>query len=175
MIYRGYWIGLCVGVKKNCYGQWNCLIWWFELFFLVILSDFGVQCVIGFGRLWDFKRTNGSGWRGSLFAMFSRIELHNVSGQWDCWICWSESVFLVFFLVLDRCLKALGPNLKLWIQWCLDFRPSSKVALSILSELTGQCVVLIYRQGSCPFLMDFVFFFQQFCELEDLMITDKRT
>ncbi len=93
IIYRGHWIGLCVGVKKNCYGQWNCLIWWFELFFLVILSDFGVQCVIGFGRLWDFKTTNGNGWRGPLFAIFSRIELHNFSGQWDCWICWFQSVF----------------------------------------------------------------------------------
>jgi hypothetical protein len=43
IIYRGHWIVLCVGVKKNCYGQWNCLIWWFELFFLVvILSEFNV-------------------------------------------------------------------------------------------------------------------------------------
>jgi len=77
LIYGGHWIGLCAGVRKNCYGQWNCLIWWFELFFLVILSDFGVQSVIGFGRLWNFKRTNGNGWMGPLFAMFSRIELHN--------------------------------------------------------------------------------------------------
>jgi hypothetical protein len=108
IIYRGHWTCLCVGVKKNCYDQWNCLICWFELFFLVIWSDLGVQCVIGFGRLWEFKRTNGNGWRGPLFAMFSRIELHNFSGQWDCWICWSESVFLVYFLVLDPRLKALG-------------------------------------------------------------------
>jgi len=63
IIYEGHWIGLCVGVKKKCYGQWNCLIWWFELFFLVILSDFGVQYVIGLGRLGDLKRTNGNGWR----------------------------------------------------------------------------------------------------------------
>jgi hypothetical protein len=33
IIYRGCWIGLCVGVQKTCYDQWNCWIWYYELFF----------------------------------------------------------------------------------------------------------------------------------------------
>ncbi len=167
-------------MKKSCYGQWNCLIWCFELFFLVILSDFGVQCVIGFGRLWDFKRTNGNGCRGIICnVQQNRVaQFFRPMGLLDL-LVWIG--FLSFPLGLGPLFKGLRTNLKLstnkiaWIQWCLDFRPLSKVALSILSELTAQCVVPTYRQGSCPFLMDFAFFFQQFCELEDLMITAKRT
>jgi hypothetical protein len=26
LIYTWCWIGLCVGVNKKCYGQWNCCI-----------------------------------------------------------------------------------------------------------------------------------------------------
>ncbi len=45
IIYGGCWIGLCVGKcagkkkrKKKSYGQWNCLIWWFEIIFLSYLE-----------------------------------------------------------------------------------------------------------------------------------------
>jgi hypothetical protein len=28
LIYRGCWIGLCPCAEKQCYGHWNCRIWW---------------------------------------------------------------------------------------------------------------------------------------------------
>ncbi len=38
LIYKGCWIGLCVGVQKKCYDQWNCWIWYSELVFLSYLQ-----------------------------------------------------------------------------------------------------------------------------------------
>jgi len=35
LIHRGCWMHLCVGVKKKCYGQWNC---WIYLFLLSLVT-----------------------------------------------------------------------------------------------------------------------------------------
>jgi hypothetical protein len=45
LLYKRCWIGLCVVWRKNCYGQWNCWIWWSVLCFsLVVLSKLIVKC-----------------------------------------------------------------------------------------------------------------------------------
>jgi hypothetical protein len=44
-------IWLCVCVKIFCFpDQWDCWIWWSEFFFLVILIEVTVQCVIAVYR-----------------------------------------------------------------------------------------------------------------------------
>jgi hypothetical protein len=45
-VYRGCWIGFCVGLKKKCYGQWNCWIWWSEFIFLSCLSWVGLLLTV---------------------------------------------------------------------------------------------------------------------------------
>jgi hypothetical protein len=46
LLYRGCWIGPCVGrcEEQKCYAQWNYWIWWSEFSFLVIVLRFVKMC-----------------------------------------------------------------------------------------------------------------------------------
>jgi hypothetical protein len=50
LILGGWWIGFCVGVQKNVMANEIAKIDDLHFFFLDILSELIVECVIGFGR-----------------------------------------------------------------------------------------------------------------------------
>jgi hypothetical protein len=51
-LYWRCWRGLCLGVQKKCYGQWNCCPCGLDLnfFCLACLSELTLEFVIRFGR-----------------------------------------------------------------------------------------------------------------------------
>jgi hypothetical protein len=78
-------------------------------FFLNYLEWTTIQCLITVDRLVEnLERTNENGRKGPLFPMFSRMGLCVIlkisfSGQWDCWIWWSEFVFFIILSELTAC------------------------------------------------------------------------
>jgi hypothetical protein len=48
-----------MGMKKQCYDQWHCYIWWFDFIFLSYLKwTKNAMCKKGLVGLWEFQWTN---------------------------------------------------------------------------------------------------------------------
>ncbi len=66
---------MCVGVKKCFYSWGNCWIWWSGFFFLDMLSELIVKCVMRFSR---FVRILEDWWKWQQVMNISNVQRNRV-------------------------------------------------------------------------------------------------